>query len=288
MAGAEYRIVDVNPAMGLEVSWVPRGSNPLSKVVLKKQHPSTLLEIPNMALKSVALAALMSTAVGAALAKSFDKEEQLDAFLAKDDAGQTAELATFAKAKGMPFGEPDEDDKAAAKKAADEKAAAEKAALEKGDIATLVAQAVAKAVEPLQADLKKSQEQVAALSGGVVKATLEKRAETEYKGLGKGLAKTVSILKAIDGIEDAEARTEIENILKAHAEMTAKLAKSVGYDTLEKTEGSAVARLNKAVIEYATKNKVSKEEAEVLVQSDAAYADLMDEVDAEEQQLRAA
>lgn len=292
MSGAKQRIIDVNCDKGLEVSFVPRGSNPLSKVVLKKSADHQPLEIPNMALKSVVLAHLMSTAAGVAFAKSFQDEAAIDAYVAKSDAEQTAELTAFAKAKGMPFGEPDADDekakaekakaeKEAADKAAAEKAAAEKAAVEKGDVAALVKAAVEKALEPVTAQLKKAEDTVAKLQGGVVKATLEKRAETEFKGIGKSLDERVSILKAVDTITDQAAKEAIENILKAHAELVALTAKARGAEALEKTEGTATARLNKMVEDFAVKNKVSKAEAEVAVQTDPANVELMEAVDAE-------
>lgn len=281
--GATHLITDITVEKELEVSFVRRGSNPKSKVILKKSADTQPPTENTDMLKSVAIAkALAAGGALAAYVESLTKEEDLDAFLAKDEAGQTADVAAFAKAKNMPFGE---DTKAAPAKKADEAIEGEAGA---DALAKAVEAAVAKAVEPLQKALEEANGRVEELQGGVVKATLEKRAATEFKGLGKSAAETVSILKAVDAIGDADARAAITDILKAHAELTGKIAGSIGLRELGKNANSATARLQKAIDDHAQKAGVSKEEAEIAISENPDFSDLLAQVDAEEAEARAA
>ncbi len=288
--GATHLITEINAGKELEVSWVRRGSNPKSKVFLKKsadEDPSQT-ETTKMALKSVALAALMSTVAGVALAKSFDKEEQLDAFLAKSDEEQTAELAAFAKAKGMPM-EPDGDDT----KTASTKKGEETPAGDAGADALSSVEGLEKALanSPLFKGLveraEKAEAQVQELTGGLTKTNLEKRAQTEFKGLGLGLAKTVSVLGALEKMEP-DVRETVEGVLKAHAELAGKIAGTIGLQNLNKDANSATVKLQKVAEELAVKKSISKEEAYTEVCEDPQYADLVEKADAEFEEVSGA
>lgn len=287
-------ITDVNIDKDLEVSWVRRGSNPLSTVILKKSADQPQLETISMALKSVALAALMASTAGVALAKSFTKDEELDAFLAKSDDEQSTELLSFAKAKGMsendckPFG-----DKPMKKDGEDTQAGVDKSdTLSGGAADDTVAAAVAKALaaDPAFAALKQEnaelKKSIETLSESTTTASLQKQAVTIYKGLGLEEGKTVSLLKSVAKIEDAEVRGQLENILKAHAEMASKIAPSMGVSELMKDGASASSQLRKKAEDVAKSDNISLEEALVKVSEDPANGELIAKVDAETEDQR--
>lgn len=291
--GATHLITEINVGKELEVSFVRRGSNPLSKVILKKSADEDPSQPENTdMLKSVAIAkALAAGGALAAYVESLTKEEDLDTFLAKDEAGRTADVTAFAKAKGMPMGD---DSKAAANKADTEtgEGAAEIVMGAPSDDA--IAAAIAKALEtsPVVTSLRKSLEDstaaLAKMQGEVTQATLEKRAATEFRGLGKSVEETVSILKALDGVTDAAARTAITDVLKAHAGLAGLIANTNGLRSLSKDASSATARLNKAAEDLAAAEKIDVEAAFRKVNNDPQYAELVAEADMEEREARAA
>jgi hypothetical protein len=301
--GATHRIVDINVAKELEVSWVRRGSNDKAKVFLKKsadEHQPETTDMKLSLLKSVALAALMAHPTTAAfVSTTFTKEEDIDAFLKKDEATRDAEIGTFAKAKNMPMPDDDADDATASdgkkvKKAELEayeaelkKAADLKKAAGGGDEDDKIAAAVTKALEssPVFAELKKENETlkgtIEKMSSGVVVATLEKRAETEFAGIGLKKEQTMALLKAQVGLDD-DAKGALEALMKAHVELVRKVGTtSLGLEKISKDEGSASSRLQKMAIEKATTDKISLEKALVMVCEDPQNAELVAESDAE-------
>jgi hypothetical protein len=285
---AKRIIDDIDPTAGLETSWVRRGANPMAKVFLKKSADQPV-ETFNM-LKSVAIAALLANPVGAALAKSFTEDAQLDAFLAKDDAGQTAELEAFAKANKMPFGEDTKPGEA--KKGADTLAGGAGADVIKGDA---TADAITKAIEghPIFAELKKQNDELTArLEKAVTEtttATLEKRAKTEFKGIGKSADEMVVILKALDSV-DPVAKAHIEDVFKAHAKLAALTVGSLGVANLGKSADSAWAQLEKMAKDavVAAKSQISFQQAFAKICDDPANAELVEKADAEENAAKAA
>lgn len=240
-------------------------------------------------LKSVAVAALMAHPTTAAFTAEFAKEEDLDAFLAKDEKVRDTEISTFAKAKKMPDPtEPDEDDAAAA---AVKKAAALAAGAGNDDLPAGDALAKALTEHPLFKKLVETNEtltkQVTELSNGTTTATLEKRADTEFKNLGFEKTKVVSLLKAVAALPDEE-RTVVEDLMKAHAELTERVSRSLGVVDLVAQEGTASAKLQKLAIAKAADEKISLEAAVRKISEDPEHAALIASVDAEEQLANAA
>lgn len=258
---AKRLITDVNTAKALEVSFVPKGSNPLAKVVLKKsadtppEQPETL----NM-LKSVALAKALACAVTADYLATLTKEEEVDAFLAKSADERKAEV----EKAGFKFPSKDEDKKV------------EKAEVQKS--AEVVA--LEKQVADMQAEIAKAREETQT-------ASIQKRAETEFRGLSIGVEKTVSVLKAIAPLakEDQEA---IESVFKAHAELAATVAKAEGHASLAKDRGSATAQLTKKADDLAAAEGIDWHAAFAKVNADPANAALVEKADEEEAGVRAA
>jgi hypothetical protein len=237
-------------------------------------------------LKSVAVAALMAHPTTAAFTSAFVKEEDLDAFLAKDEPTRDAEILAFAKAKKMPY--PDAED---AKDGGDDEDTedAKGNKIKKADptVAEMIAAAVTKALEPLQAELKKAGDTIETLQGGVTTATLQKRAEVEFSGLGLGAEKTVSLLKACAAMPE-DQRTVVEDLMKAHAELSAKVAKDRGVVELASQDGTASGKLQKLAIAKATEDKIPLEAAIRKISEDPAHAELVALVDAEEQGMNRA
>lgn len=284
---AKRIIQDIDPTSQLEVSFVRRGANPMAKVFLKKSADQPQTETTNMALKSVVLAGLMGSPAGVALAKSFTDEAALDAFVAKSDAEQAADLEAFAKAHNIavekmpkkPQGDDNDTDDMAMKKADLEKKAVE--------------DAIAKAIEasPLVAALKKQNDELSARLEKSVEATVEtslrKRAETEFKHLGLGFDKTVGVLKALGSVE-AGVREDIETVFKAHAKLCALMAPSLGLTSLNKDASSATAQLTALAKSYAETHKVSEAVAFAKVCDDPAHAALVEKADEEQSAALAA
>jgi hypothetical protein len=270
-----HRIVDVNPAKELEVSWVPKGSNPLAKIILRKaaEQPETT----NM-LKSVALAKILTTGgAAAAYVATFAKEEELDAYLAKDEAGQKADVDGWVQKTGWKVPEtPQQVERAAKPAAGDDNDADDK-----------VAKALAKALEEsplvkgLQAANEELKKRLEGFETSATVTTLEKRAITEFKGLSIGVEKTVAILKALPGIAEEEVRKDVEGLMKAHAELCQRVAKTSGLRADITKADSAFGKLQKMAEEVAKSDKISFEEAMYKVSNDPANAELVERADAE-------
>lgn len=283
---AKRVILDIDPTSDLETSWVKRGSNPMSKVFLKKSADEPQLEKTNMALKSVLLASIAASALGKSYLFSLAKEEDVDAFVAKSSAERAADLTAFAKAKNMEVDcdgdgpvakaakkpvEPDEDDM---KKAAP--------VLKAEDISALIAKGieespVVKSLREENATLKGNLDKV---SKGAIETSLRKRAETEFAGIGKSTDEMVSVLKALDGLEDAAVRKHVEDIFKAHTELAARVAKARGVFSVVR-EGSATAELDKMAEDIAKAEKITKEAAIRKISEDPAHAELIERADQE-------
>lgn len=288
---ATHLITDINVEKELEVSFVPHGSNPLSKVILKKAAVDPSQPEKTDMLKSVAIAGLMGHLTTAAFAKNFAKEEDLDAFLAKDDAGQKADVVAFAKANKLedPYAEKvkkadaGDDTKSGVEKAAD--------TISGGAGDDAIAAAVAKAFETspilksLQEENASLKKQLGDISVDSTKATLEKRATTEFAGLD--LQKMVSVLTSLQKIAPEE-RTEIETLLKAYAELKKTIAPGLGLRKLHDDATSATALLRKAAAEYAVVEKIGFDEAFSKVCEMPQHAELVEKVDAEEREALAA
>ena len=282
---AKRLIEDIEQDCDLEISWVRRGANPMAKVFLKKSaghQPQT--ETTNMALKSVVLAGLMASAAGVALAKSFKDEAEIDAFVAKSDTDQEAALVAFAKEHKI--------DHPGVEKTGGEDTKTE---VNKSDTVSggagddVIAAAVAKAMEnspivkALQAENETLKTRLEKAENAGQTVSLQKRAETEFKGLGIGVEKTVNILKAItaDGF-DADVRADIEAVFKAHGELAAKLAIPLGLTAVHKDAKSATAQITKMAEDLAKAEKIPLEEAFYKVNTDPANAELVEKADQEE------
>jgi hypothetical protein len=292
---ATHRIVEINEGSELEVSWVRRGSNPMSKVFLKKSadEPPPSLENTPM-LKSVALAKAMSDAATAAYFESLTKEEEIDTFLAKDEAGRKVDLdAWIAKSGWKMPGKDDEKDKKEVKK--DEPAAGaasadvSKEALAKRAAEDPVVAALLKSVADLNETVTVLKTEVTKTQASTADAAIVALAKSEFSGSPLGVEKITKILKGISGEGfDTDAATEIKDLIKAHAELTAKFAGRIGVVSLQRGADSAITKLTKMAEDVAKADKISFEEAIVKISEDPANAELVAKADEEEAEGRQA
>lgn len=282
---ATHRIVDIVESSELEVSFVRRGSNHLAKVFLKKSadEPAPSLEITEM-LKSVALAKAMSDAATAAYLATLTKEEDLDAFLEKQDSWQAQVDAWVEKSGWKP---PEKgDDKKDVKKdepanAGKSEADIQKEALEKAAADNPLVAALLKSVETLSTSVE-------TLKGEVEKGKLDgaesaviAKAKSEFGKSPLGTEKVAKILKGIASIDKGVAE-EIEALIKSHAELSEKVSGNLGLVTLQRDANSATAKLTKMATDMAAAEKISFEEAIAKISDDPANDELIQKADAEE------
>jgi outer membrane murein-binding lipoprotein Lpp len=274
MPKAVRRILDVDPKGEMEVSFVRRGSNPHAKVFLKKSAdtPSEQPENQNMLKAQLLKSILLAGGAAAAYVDTLTDESALNAHLEKSETDRQTEVAAWVEKSG--FGKAKEGEKTGEK------------TMKAEDIAAIVKSAVDAAVAPLQKSLDDTSAELAAVKKAGETVSLQKRAETEFKGLGVGVEKTVAVLKAAQGLGQDERET-IETVFRAHAEMCRMNAAAVGHASLLKNESSATARLEKMASERAEKNGEDYAIAFGAVCADPANAELVAKADAEEADIRA-
>jgi hypothetical protein len=213
----------------------------------------------------------------AELAKAAEDKAAMEARIAKAEAVAAltdVEKAHFdaleGEAKDAFLAKSGEDRKADIAKAADADAviytARDGSEFRKSDDPRLIAMA-----KKMDADA----EALAKAKAEAEEATFTKAAESEYAGLPGEVAHRVALLKAVDGIEDADTKAAVQTMLKAQASALAKSEVTIGTSatkpTAEGGPGEAVskadanAKLEKLAIDYAKEHDITKEKAMVKV-----------------------
>jgi hypothetical protein len=106
----------------------------------------------------------------------------------------------------------------------------------------------------------KAEERIAKAEAEAARAVVEKRAETEFKGLPGELDAKVSTLLALEKM-DADAKTYLEGILKSHVDFVAKASTEAGA----KAPSDKETALEKRVTEIAKRDSLTREQAYVKV-----------------------
>lgn len=242
-----------------EISLTRSGANPLAHVLIRKNmapaqpNPS---ETPEMDAKIIkAMLALSDEAKAYVIGLD---DAATTAFFAKSAEDQTAEVEKAKKKAPVTTSgenEPDADDM--------QKSIAR---LEKSF----------KDVAAENAELKKS------LAERDATAVIEKRATDEFAGYPGGHAAAVSMLKSVQGLDEA-GRKGVEDMMKSQIEMAKRVTTTVGLNEEEFAKAApAKAELAKKAQEIAVAKSITVQAAEAEIMTDPQYGDLYSRVMAEE------
>lgn len=117
-----------------------------------------------------------------------------------------------------------------------------------------------KALQKMQATVDETSKIAKALADENIMMKLEKRAQTELVGLTGDIPAKVSLLKALDGLQDAD-RTLAMDMLKKAAEICVSFTKSIGTSGEPIVAGDATTKLEAMAKAFAAEHKVTTSQA---------------------------